>query len=134
MGYASSNSSTKTTTQNTQQTTSGNSSPQYNSTGDIKVDNSVDVSPQVTNQAFDAIKTLVSQALDSTGKAATTATDTLKTSASNVDSLVSAVLAKDQSAAANTASGGQTETSNLLKWLAGAAVAGSGLVFFFRRK
>jgi hypothetical protein len=86
-----------------------------------------DSNPTITKQAFDAITTLIGQALDSTGDAAKTAATTVQQQAGDTSDLISAVLAKDQSTAANTASGGQTESDSTWKWILGIGAAVVGL-------
>jgi hypothetical protein len=91
--------------------------PTYTATkGNVAIDNSTTLDPEISGQAFDAIKTLVGQALQSTGAAATTAAQTVEQQSSNVGDLVQAVLAKDQTTAASTASGGATDWTSLVKW------------------
>jgi hypothetical protein len=67
--------------------------------------------PAVTKAAFDAITTLVGQALSGLNKTAATTADTVAQQGDQTGQLVSAILAQDQATAANTASGGQTNTN-----------------------
>ena len=77
---------------------------------------SVDATPAIESQAFNVIASVVDEALK--GQASQTSSE--QTSSSD---LLSQVLAADQATAANSASGGQTNTNKTTLWIVGLAAA-----------
>lgn len=130
--HGGSSSSSKSSTSSSQSTTSttGTTSPAYTAGGNI----TLDTTPQVTEQAFNAITSLVGQALQGVNQTAQQTAQTVNQQGSNVNDLVSAVLAQDQATAANTASGGQTNTNTTIVEVICIAAAALVAVFLFRKK
>ena len=125
--FSSRSSNQQSTAQPTASTGAGANSTALAAGGNISVD------PQVTQQAVDAITALVGQALQNQGDVATGSQQTIQNQTGDLSNLVSAVLAKDQTAAASTASGGQTDTNSTILKAVGIAAAAMVAILIFPR-
>ena len=128
MGASASKTSSNTSSAQTTQTNSG--APNLSAGGNLAIN--TDVSPQIAQGAFDAIQALVGQALTTQGAVNANATQTVQNQTGDLSNLVSAVLAKDQTAAADTASGGQTSNNSTILEVVGIAAAAIVAILLFR--
>ena len=131
---SSSQASSQSTTAGDTSPVSGNSSPINQGTTQLVAGGSITADPLITKQAFDAVTSLVNQALQASANTQQAVVDANGQNQNALNSVLGSVLSRDQSIASNTATGGASGQQSFILWMVGILAAAAVAVFTFGRK